>query len=96
MKKRIPYGSTIFLRFLIAYALFGIFGFAATGTFIRSMLLSHLTNEYSERLYTNATQIANSYASDLFDSLTSIESVRLELAVLSDYMNTEIMIINPS
>ena len=96
MKQRTPYNHTIFLKFLLAYALFAVFGFIAAGTFIRSLVLTHIRTEQGDRLYMFATQIADTYASDLFDSRTSIESVRSELAALSKYLDADVWIINPS
>ena len=96
MKQKTPYNRTIFLKFLLAYALFAVFGFIATGTFIRSLVLTHLRTEQGERLYSFATRIADTYASDLYDSRTSIESVRTELVAFSKYLDADIWIINPS
>ena len=96
MKQKTPYNRTIFLKFLLAYALFAVFGFIATGTFIRSLVLTHLQTEQGERLYAFATQIADTYASDLYDTRTSIETVRTELMAFSKYLEADIWIINPS
>ncbi|MBR0163859.1 MAG: HAMP domain-containing histidine kinase [Lachnospiraceae bacterium] len=95
-KKHTPYNRTIFLKFLLAYGLFAVFGFLATGTFIRSLLITNLRTEQGERLYAFATQIADTYASDLYDSRTSIETVRQQLSVLARYLEADVRIINPS
>ena len=96
MKRRVAYKSTVFWKFFLGYVLFAIFGLFATGTFVRNLLLTHLRNEQSEKMYATATQIAETYARDLFDSRTSIESVRVELTILSQYLGADLRIINPS
>ena len=94
--KRSPYNRTIFWKFLLAYVLFAVFGVIATATFIRSLVQSYVRTEQAERLYSFTTEIANTYASDLYDSRTSIEAVRTELSVMAAYLDADIWIINPS
>ena len=96
MRKRSPYNRTIFWKFLLAYALFAVFGVIATATVIRSLVLTQLRTEQSERLYQFATEISNTYAADLYDSRTSIETVHTQLNALSAYLNAEVRIISPS
>ena len=87
---------TLYLKFLIAYFLFAAFGFLAVGTFVYSMTLDHCKRERAESLYSEATQIADTYASDLYNSETSIATVQEQLSVLSKYLKATIWIINPS
>ena len=95
-KKKTHFNNTIFWKFLLAYILFAVFGTIATGTFIKTLVDSHVQNERSERMYSAAVRIANTYAADLYDTKTTLESVQAELKVLSDYMDSDIWIINPS
>lgn len=87
---------TLYLKFLIAYFLFAAFGFLAVGTFVSSLTLEHSKRERAESLYSEATQIADTYASDLYNSETSIATVQEQLSVLSKYLKATIWIINPS
>ncbi len=88
---------TLYLKFLLAYLLFGLFGFIAVATFVSSMTLEHCRRDKAENLYAEATQIANTYASDLYNSETSLEAVQEQLSALSKYMDdAKIWIVNPS
>ncbi len=88
---------TLYIKFLLAYLLFGIFGFIVVATFVYSMTYDRLRRDKAENMYQMATQIANTYAADLYNSETSLETVYYELSSLSMYMSgSPIWIINPS
>lgn len=42
--------KTLYLKFLIAYIIFGCFGFVAVATFSSSLTLEHETRETAENL----------------------------------------------
>ncbi len=88
--------KTLYLKFLLGYLIFGCFGFLVVATFVSSMTLEHLKREKAEALYKEATLIANTYASDLYNSEASLEAVKPQLDALSTYFSAEIWIINPS
>ncbi len=88
--------KTLYLKFLLAYLIFGIFGFTIVTTFVPSMTKEHLIREKSENLYSEATLIANTYASGLYTSEASLETVKIQLDSLAVYLNSVIRIINPS
>lgn len=88
--------KTLYLKFLLAYAIFGCFGFLVVATFVSSMTIEHLKREKADALYKEATLIANTYASDLYNSEASLETVKPQLDALSTYLGAEIWIINPS
>ncbi|MBQ6735443.1 MAG: HAMP domain-containing histidine kinase [Lachnospiraceae bacterium] len=96
MRKRAPYNRTIFWKFLLAYALFAVFGVIATASVIRSLVLTQVRTEQSERLYQFATEISNTYAVDLYDARTSIETVHTQLNAFSAYLAADVWIISPS
>lgn len=88
--------KTLYLKFVLAYVIFGVFGFVMVATFASSMTLEHMKREKAESLYKEATLIANTYASDLYNNQTSIDMVYRELSAIDVYLNSEIWIINPS
>ncbi len=88
--------KTLYLKFLLAYLIFGFFGFVAVATFVSGMTLEHLKREKADVLYREATLIANTYASDLYDSKTTLDTVKNELEALDLYLDSNIWIINPS
>ena len=88
--------KTLYLKFVLAYLIFGCFGFIIVATFVSSMTMEHLKRERADSLYQEATLIANTYASELYDSKRSLESVKEQLDALSTYLDSPIWIINPS
>ncbi len=88
---------TLYLKFLLAYVLFGIFGFIVVATFVYGMTYDRVQRDKADNMYQVATQIANTYAADLYNSETSLETVHDQLSSLSAYMEgATIWIINPS
>ena len=88
---------TLYLKFLVGYLLFGIFGFIVVATFVSNMTYEHCRRDKAENLYAEATQIADTYAADLYNSETSLETVRKQILALSKYMDDAVIwIINPS
>ena len=88
--------KTLYLKFLLAYVIFGFFGFIAVATFVYSMTLENLKRERADSLYKEATLIANTYASDLYNNQASLDSVKTQLDALDTYLSSMIWIINPS
>ncbi len=88
--------KTLYLKFILAYFIFGVFGFIITSAFVPNMMKNHLIREKAEVLYSEATLIANTYATGLYTSVTDLETVKTQLDALSIYLSSTIRIINPS
>ena len=88
--------KTLYLKFILAYFIFGVFGFIIVTTFVPNMTKEHLIREKAESLYSEATLIAGTYAGGLYTSETTLETVKMQLDSLAVYLNSEIRIINPS
>ena len=88
--------KTLYLKFILAYFIFGVFGFIIVTTFVPNMTKEHLIREKAESLYSEATLIAGTYAGGLYTSETTLETVKTQLDSLAVYLNSEIRIINPS
>lgn len=88
--------KTLYLKFLLAYVIFGFFGFVAVATFVSSMTMEHLKHDRAEALYKEATLIANTYASDLYNNEASLDTVKKQLDALDTYLSATLWIINPS
>ncbi len=87
---------TLYLKFLLAYIIFGVFGVVIVTTFVPTMIQEHLTREKSSELYSQGSLIADTYASELYKSETSLEEVKEQLDFLSDCTGSIVQIINPS
>ena len=81
--------KTLYLKFLLAYFIFGFFGFVVVATFVNNMTFEHLKREKSDALYKEATLIANTYASDLYNNETSLDTVKKQLDALDTYLSPD-------
>lgn len=88
--------KTLYLKFILAYFIFGFFGFIAVATFVSSMTAEHLRRERADALYKEATLIANTYATDLYNNETSLDTVKKQIDALDTFLYASIWIINPS
>ena len=88
--------KTLYLKFLLAYGIFGIFGLVILATFVPSMTMEHLIRDKANSLYSEATLIANTYARNLYNSEISLEAVKDQLDTLAVYLDSNVQIINPS
>ncbi len=88
--------KTLYLKFCLAYLIFGVFGFIVVATFVSNMTLEHLKREKAEALYKEATLVANTYASDLYNNEISLDTVKKQLDAIDIYLDSTIWIINPS
>lgn len=88
--------KTLYLKFIIAYLIFGFFGFVVVATIISSITTDHVKRQRAESLYREATLIANTYATDLYRNQTSLDTVKNQLDALAAYTGSNIWIVNPS
>lgn len=88
--------KSLYLKFSLAYIIFGVFGFIIVATFASSMTLEHIKREKADALYKEATLIANTYASDLYESKASLDNVKTQLDAMDLFLDSTIWIINPS
>lgn len=88
--------KTLYLKLILAYIIFGLFGFVVVATFVSNMTMDHLKKEKADALYREATLIANTYATDLYNNETALETVKTQLDALDTYLDATLWIINPS
>jgi signal transduction histidine kinase len=88
--------KTLYLKLILAYIIFGLFGFVVVATFVSNMTMDHLKKEQADSLYREATLIANTYAVDLYRNEVSLEAVKTQLDALDTYLDATLWIINPS
>ena len=88
--------KTLYLKFILAYIIFAFFGFVIIATFVSSMTEDHLRREKADALYREAVLIANTYASDLYNNETSLDTVKRQIDALDTFFSAAVWIINPS
>ncbi len=88
--------KTLYWKFLVGYLFFAFFGFLVVANFVSGMTFDHLKKERADALYKEALVISDSFASDLYSSNTSMETVKNQLDALDTYLSASIWIMNPS
>lgn len=88
--------KTLYLKFLIAYAIFGVFGFVIVSFFMSQMTMDQLIPDRTKEMYKEAVTIADSYAVDLYNNETSLITLKDELETMATITDTKIWIVNPS
>ncbi len=88
--------KTLYLKFLLAYVIFGVFGIIFVTVFVPSLTEQQLIKERASALHAEATLISDTYATELYTSEISLEQVKERLDYLSVYLYSDIQIINPS
>ncbi len=88
--------KTLYLKFILAYFIFGFFGFLFITFFVPDVTSKQLIKEKSQDLYSEAILISDNYASDLYSKEITLVEVKEQLDLLSVYLNSTIQIINPS
>lgn len=88
--------KTLYLKFILAYFIFGVFAFIVVNYFVPSLTKEQLIRDRASRLYSEATLIAETSANGLYTNETSIDVVKEQLDLLSLYLEADIRIINPS
>ncbi len=88
--------KTLYLKFILAYFIFGIFALIVVNYFVPNLTKEQLVRDRASALYNEATLIAENSAAGLYTNETSIEVVKEQLDMLSVYLNAEIWVVNPS
>lgn len=87
---------TLYLKFLLAYIIFGVFGFIIVSSFVSKSTYQTLLEEKAESYYKEANLIANTYAADLYQINRTLPEVKKQIDELDSFLNATIWIINPS
>ena len=87
---------TLYLKMLIAYFIFGVFGFVIVATFMQQMTTKQLQKNKAEELYNVANILAETDATDLYKNDLSLTTVKTSIDTISKIINARIQILNPS
>lgn len=87
---------TLYIKILLAYAIFGVFGFIIVSSLVSRTTYNRLLKERAEILYEEANRLATTYAADLYTSTRALDDVKEQIDNLGTYMDSTIWIINPS
>lgn len=87
---------TLYLKFILAYLIFGLFGFIIVSSFVSRYTYASCLSRKAESYYREANLIANTYAADLYQTTRTLEEVKQQINDLDTFLSAEIWIINPS
>lgn len=88
--------KTLYLKFLLAYLIFAVFGVFIVTAFVPNLTKKQLIADKAESLYAEASLISETYASSLYSNEISLEDAKIQLGSLAVYFDSTIWIINPS
>lgn len=86
----------LYFKFLLAYMIFGLFGFIIVSAFISQYSYQKLLKEKAASFYQEAILIADTYAADLYTSTRTLDEVKQQIDDLDSFLSATIWIINPS
>ncbi len=86
----------LYLKFLAGYIIFAILSYISIALFMPNIINNYFIRHQSGLMYSEAVHIAETYASKLYTSEISLESVKQQIDALSIYLDAQIWILNPS
>ncbi len=88
---------SLYLKFILAYVIFGLLSFVTVATFSSQMTLNYLTDKKAEDLYREANHISSNfvrnYYSDAADS-RSLSTIYSHFQALDTYLGASIWLLN--
>lgn len=87
---------TLYLKFIIAYLIFGFLSFVTIATFNSDYIMQYLIEEKADALYKEATLVANRYAANFYKKDTSLEYIQSTLEAVDTYITAPIWVLNAS
>lgn len=82
--------KTIYTKFIISYAIFGLLSFLAVALFTSKLTYKHLAKEKAVDLYKEATLIASQYGADYYTGQLSLIEIRRQLLAIDTFLDVEI------
>lgn len=85
---------TLYLKFILAYCIFGFLSFVAIATFTSELSLNYLIKDKATAIYKEANLISNKYAANFYSRNLSEDDVTEQLDAIDTYLSSAIWIIN--
>ena len=85
--------STLHVKFIILYIVFGFMCVFCVSSFTRELMLNRLEKESAENMYQEATELASDYLPLFFKEQVSQNDVYLQLHGIHNYMETNIWLV---
>lgn len=86
--------STLYLKFILAYIIFGFLCMFTTSTLGNELMLASIKKNTSEKLYEEANVLASSYLPSYFSGNVTDWSLNLQLKSMKTYLDCSIWFVN--
>jgi signal transduction histidine kinase len=86
--------NRLYLKFIVAYLLFGVLSFITVATFASDLTLKHLKEKKAESLYKVANVIVSKYASGFYKGELSTDNFHNHLSAMGEYLSSTIWIVD--
>lgn len=89
---------SLYMKFVLAYLLFGLLSFFIIATFNSEMMLNQLTEEKAEALYHEANYISSEFVRSYYSKspdADSLHAIHSHFQALDTYLNASIWLVNP-
>lgn len=93
-KAALPLNSTLYLKFIVIYIVFGFLALFTAATLTSSLTYTSLKESAASRLYSEATVFANDYLPDYFNEFLSSSEVRMQLEGMSSYTDASVWLVD--
>ncbi|MCR5250186.1 MAG: HAMP domain-containing protein [Lachnospiraceae bacterium] len=87
---------TLYLKLLIAWVIFAVFGFIVVSTFMQQMTLNRLQQNKAEELYRVATLLSENEGLLIYTNEASLAGTKVSLDFYASMLGARIQILNPS
>ncbi len=88
--------KTLYLKFMLGYVLFALFGFVVISTFVQQVTEDRVRNNRAKMLYSAALVASESFALDLYNNETTLNAVKEEVDRMGEVLAVTMQIVNPS
>ncbi|MBQ9765039.1 MAG: HAMP domain-containing histidine kinase [Lachnospiraceae bacterium] len=86
--------KTIYTKFVIAYAIFGLLSALTIALFTSDLTLDHLAKQKANDLYKEANLIANQYGHDYYSGQLTLPQIDKQFLAISTFLDVEIWLTN--
>ena len=93
-KNNLPLNSTLYLKFILVYIILGFLSLFTASTLASGLTYSNLKSSEADRLYAEATAMANDYLPGYFSELLSGSEVKMQLNGLSSYADAAVWLVD--
>lgn len=85
---------TLYIKFLIGYALFGVLAFVVLCTFTQHSVNRYLEQREAQQLYRESTLIASDYAASFMNNTISLQDFQSQMQTLGSYLSADIWVMD--